>query len=217
MSSELLTPANITGVIIAGGQSSRFGEADKMLAKLGHQSLIEHVYERLDRQTDRVLLNVSENLILPTTLSRKTAMTQVTDKIQKSRGPLNGILAALELLLEENAESEWLLVCPCDTPFLPDDLANRLYETCLSEKSDLAIAESQGRYHPSISLWHRCLLASLKKSVYEEGKAGFKQFYPETNHCFVRWQTQAYDPFFNINYPQDLQSAQAIFDTLNLR
>jgi len=217
MPSQSISAPNISGAIIAGGRSRRFGKTNKALAKLGQQSLIEHVYERLHRQIDRLWLNTPKDFMLPNALAKHTELKRIADKtpssIQKmdSNGPLNGILSTLE---ESSIEYEWLLICPCDTPFIPDNLASRLYAACLQQNTDLAIAASQGRYHPSISLWHRRLLPDLTQAVHQQKKVGFKQFYPETNHCFVEWKAERYDPFFNINYPQDLQSAQEIFDTL---
>lgn len=197
----------VASAIIAGGKSSRFGPDNKALVRLSHQTVIEHIYECLSAQTDQVWLNAPDSFVAPDSLNAK----RVPDVNDKQSGPLAGVLAAME---EATKDYEWLLICPCDTPFIPKNLCTVLYDACVEQKVDLAIAESKGRYHPSVSLWNKRLLEPLQNAVYEHQKAGFKQFYPETKHCFVDWPVNSYDPFFNINYSEDLQTANALFDKL---
>lgn len=202
----------VAGAVIAGGVSSRFG-SNKALAVLGNATLIEYVYDRLDQQTATTWLNAPADLELP---SRLQAIDRITDAIPSAQrqGPLTGVLPCLKKAA--SAGYSWLLISPCDTPFIPPDLSHRLLESCTQHDCQLAIAQSNGRRHPSVSLWHCSLLEPLEEAVIQQGKGGFKQFFPETAHCFVEWpisrnkdsdHSKGHDPFFNINYSVDLDNA----------
>lgn len=210
----------IAGAIIAGGDSNRFGSKNKALAKLSDLTLIEHVYQRLATQTSRVWLNVPESLEVPKKLDviriadtpdlQNDTIVDNSSAKGSHKGPLCGVLSALIAASETNFE--WLLIAPCDTPFIPTDLGDKFLRQCTQDECQLGIARSNGRNHPSLSLWHSSLLPSLKEAVLNHAKAGFKQFYPDSNHCFVEWQTDDFDPFLNINYPEDLEAAANIIN-----
>lgn len=209
----------VAGAIIAGGQSRRFGDDNKLLAQLNGVSLIERVYKGISTQVDKVWLNAPDSLELPEMLR---SLCQISDanmdccppeepgEKPSKKGPLTGVLPSLHAATE--AGYPWLLIAPCDTPFIPDNLAEKLLEQCLKTHCKLAIAQSADRIHPSLSLWHRSLLEPLSKAVIQQRKSGFKQFYPQVDHDFVTWSTSKYDPFFNINFATDLEAAADIIN-----
>ena len=200
--SQLMTDSKnkLVGAIIAGGHSRRFGSIDKALVDLCGIPLIEHVYQRLRPQVSKLLLNIPAKSAIAYLDAQ-----QIQDTTDKRDGPLAGVLSALSVAQESG--SDWLLICPCDTPFIPPDLGEKLLQRCVEKNAQLGIARTKGWNHPSLSLWHQSLFADLERAVIKESKAGFKQFYPQTNHCFADWQTGTYDPFFNINVPQDVDTA----------
>ena len=200
--SQLMTDSKnkLVGAIIAGGHSRRFGSIDKALVDLCGIPLIEHVYQRLRPQVSKLLLNIPSKSAIAYLDAQ-----QIQDTTDKRDGPLVGVLSALSVAQESG--SDWLLICPCDTPFIPPDLGEKLLQRCVEKDAQLGIARTKGWNHPSLSLWHQSLFADLERAVIKESKAGFKQFYPQTNHCFADWQTGTYDPFFNINVPQDVDTA----------
>jgi len=200
-----VTKHDIAGAVIAGGHSNRFG-SEKASALLSGKTLIERVYQRLQPQVSKVWLN------LPAGHKEleKIDAPLIKDITPDRNGPLAGVLSAL-ITASDNG-FEWLLIAPCDTPFIPLDLGEKLLHKCITEHCTLAIARAGGWNHPSLSIWNRSLLPSLKEAVLSHSKAGFKQFYPEINHCFAEWNVEAYDPFFNINYAQDIEAATDIIN-----
>ena len=52
---------NITGVILAGGRSSRMGGNDKGLIPLNGKPLYQHVIDRLRPQVEDLLINANRN------------------------------------------------------------------------------------------------------------------------------------------------------------
>lgn len=196
----------IAGAIIAGGYSRRFGSSEKALAQLADMPLVEHVFRRLAPQVSKIWLNLASQIDCP----KNIHAVLIEDATSKRNGPLAGVLSALRAASHEGFQ--WLLIAPCDTPFLPLDLGAKLVQGCLDSESQLGIARSQGWNHPSLSIWHTALLAPLEDAVINHSRGGFKQFYPDTRHCFVEWQSDQYDPFLNINSPREIEAAMDIIN-----
>ncbi len=105
----------ITGVILTGGASARFG-SDKALADLGGRPLLHHVIDRLAPQvSDLALAGGSYNLDLPT----------LSDGPFAGRGPLAGLLAGLKWSAAQEGV-DWMQAAPCDVPHLPTNLVAQL-------------------------------------------------------------------------------------------
>ena len=49
----------ILGVVLAGGLATRMGGSDKGLLRLGQQTILDEVLERLHPQVDEAVLNVN--------------------------------------------------------------------------------------------------------------------------------------------------------------
>ena len=53
--------AQITGIVLAGGQGRRMGGVDKGLVELDGRPLVAHVVERLAPQVGTLLVNANQN------------------------------------------------------------------------------------------------------------------------------------------------------------
>lgn len=195
------------GAVLAGGQSSRLGLANKALAELGGKPLLAHVTQRLAGQVSRIMISAQS------TDPRLAAFGDelVVDVVQRHRGPLTGLCSAL-LRLECRDDGEWLLLCPCDAPFLPTDLAERLFAGAVQEEHPAAVASYQGRKQPVFSLWSRAVLPLIRGAVLERGEGGLMRVLAAIPHAVVEWPEQQPSPFFNVNTPEDLAAAQAALD-----
>jgi molybdopterin-guanine dinucleotide biosynthesis protein A len=69
-------------------------------------------------------------------------------------------LAGLQAGLS-HCETPYLLSVPCDSPFLPTDLAARLALGLEGEYADIAVALAEGRAQPVFSLMRRTVAESL--------------------------------------------------------
>src|SRR5262245_36242960 len=113
----------VTGVVLAGGLSRRMGE-EKAFVELGGVAMLGHVLAAMTRQVGRVVINANGN---PSRFAR-FGLPVVADTTDDLAGPLAGVLAGLRWSAAEAPETRYALSVPADTPFLPDDLAARLYE-----------------------------------------------------------------------------------------
>ncbi len=207
MSSLTLTSkrCGLAGVILAGGRSRRMGGGFKALAPLGGKPLIEHAIDRLQPQVSSLVLSVEK--CVPE--FEAFGLPQVEDPAPGSRGPLGGLLSAL-VNMEKGCD--WMLLAPCDAPFLPFELADRLLNCALDDGQAGCVVRYDGEIQPTFSLWHRCQLPRLEEAVLEEGMAGFKQFLRGTPLAILDWEPADLSPFFNINDPDALAEAARLLD-----
>jgi molybdopterin molybdotransferase len=121
----------ISGLVLAGGRGTRMGHVDKGLQPFGGTSMVEHVLARLAPQVASVAINANRNL------ERYAAFGVPVwpDDTPGFAGPLAGLEAGLR-----RCTTPWLLCAPCDSPFLPADLAGRLAAAVEAAGADLALA-----------------------------------------------------------------------------
>jgi len=127
----LITPADITGVILCGGRGSRMGGVDKGLQPYRGMPLAMHALLRLSPQVGPVMINANRNLAAYESLG----VPVWPDPIADYPGPLAGWLTGLE-----RCETPYLLTVPCDTPGFPADLSARLAEALSREGAEIAMA-----------------------------------------------------------------------------
>src|SRR5690349_16515559 len=108
--------ADIAGLVLAGGQSSRFG-SNKALALLGGETLAGRMVRVMRGQCAHVALSAREALLGPEVLT-------LADPAGVAPGPLAGVLAGLRWA--KSAGAAWLVTAPCDAPLLPEDFPLRL-------------------------------------------------------------------------------------------
>lgn len=198
------------GVILAGGLSSRMGGGDKGLLALGGVSLVGRVRVRLQRQVGTVILNANgdadrfDGLGLPVE----------PDSISGFAGPLAGVLAGMDWAA--NAGASHIVTVAADTPFFPTDLVERL----LASGSDLAMAvtpdpeRGQAR-HPTFGLWPVAARADLRAAL-KDGVRKVVQWTQPRGCANVEFSATPFDPFFNVNTPEDLAKAEAMIAEFDL-
>ncbi|MFA5123733.1 molybdenum cofactor guanylyltransferase MobA [Zavarzinia sp.] len=188
----------ITGVILAGGRGQRMGGVDKGLQDLDGRPLVQRVLERLTPQVDVVVINANQNL------ARYAALGCIVlpDNIPDFAGPLAGLHAALS-----QATTPLLLTVPCDSPFLPDDLAQRLRAALEAQGAELAVARTGDRVQRAFCLTRRAILPKLEAFLGSgERKVGL--WHASLKLAEVAFDDEA-DGFRNINTPEDLAAARS--------
>lgn len=181
----------VTGVVLAGGRSTRMGGQDKGLIELNGLPLFEHVIRKLAPQVNDVVISANRNRAK----YQSVGLIVLSDTLPDYPGPLAGMLSLMKQL-----HSEWFLFCPCDTPNIPEGLASRLWE----QKGDAsAVWVNDGeRDHPTIALLHKKLTAPLE-SYLDSGERRVMVFLREVGGHAVLFPNQKQN-FVNINSPEDL-------------
>jgi molybdenum cofactor guanylyltransferase len=201
MTSEVPT----LGLVLAGGQARRMGGGDKASLKVGGKTILERVLARLTSSCDPIILNANGD---PARFARYR-LAVVADSIPDFAGPLAGILAGLDWAAQNKPKIEWLASVPGDCPFLPKDLVPRLHAARIAEKKPLACARSGEWRHPVVGLWPIALREDLRRAL-ADGLHKIEAWTGRHGVAFAAWSDQPFDPFFNVNTPEDLAKAEEI-------
>jgi molybdopterin-guanine dinucleotide biosynthesis protein A len=131
----------------------------------------------------------------------------VADPLPDFPGPLAGILAGLRWAQTMHPRARDVLSVPTDTPFLPHDLVARLLGGRGAQP--LACAASGGWTHPVIGLWPVALADALEAAL-RRGERKIDAFTARHGVAEIDFATEPFDPFFNVNRPDDLAAAEAL-------
>lgn len=195
------------GVILAGGRSARMGGGDKALAVLGGRTLLGRVIERLEPQVEALALNANGD---PGRFAGY-GLPVIADGVGGFAGPLAGVLAGLDWAAENDGES--IVTAAADTPFFPPDLAPRLVMAAEEAGSAVALAATPGadgpERHPVFGLWPVALREDLRAAL-GQGVRKVSDWADRHGAASAVFPVGGYDPFFNINTPDDLAAAEAL-------
>lgn len=198
------TPESVVGIILAGGLARRMGGGDKCLLPLVGKTLLQRTIERAQPQVRSLLLNANGNSLR----FARTRLPVVPDIYPDNLGPLAGIHAGLRWMQADNPDAEWLASFASDTPFFPPDLVVRLFTAATTQHAQLAVATSKNRAHPIFSLWHASLIGKIEQQLETGGIPRLQDWLKQQKLVEVEFSAESYDPFFNINTPQDLYAAE---------
>ncbi len=200
---------SVIGVLLAGGQSRRFGGGDKTLSALAGKPMLEHAIDRLSPQVNALVLNANGD---PGRFAAY-GLTVVADPVGDYAGPLAGVLAGLDWAKRESG-ARWVVTAAGDSPLFPDDLVARLMAAVEGRYPAIALAACGDQIHPTFGLWPVALAGDLSDAL----KTGVRRIVSWTdNHdCTIvdfgqhTQGSHVFDPFFNVNTREDLQAAEAL-------
>jgi molybdenum cofactor guanylyltransferase len=187
--------SSVTGLILAGGKGSRMGGVDKGLQAFRGRRLVDHVYERFAPQVGGVIINANQNHEEYKTFGVRV----VSDAIGGYAGPLAGLHAGLSV-----SKRPFLASVPCDSPFLPLDLIERLYQRLDETGAELAVAKTGEQPHPVFSLMRRGVLDHLAEFLKGGGRK-IDAWYATLNVVEVAFDDEP-DAFSNINTREELHT-----------
>ncbi|NNK79701.1 MAG: molybdenum cofactor guanylyltransferase MobA [Litoreibacter sp.] len=194
------------GVILAGGQSRRMGGGDKGLQMLGGQSLLSRVVARLEPQVSEIALNANGD---PARFDA-FGLPVIADSVEGFAGPLAGVLAGLDWAHERGHTH--IVTAAADTPFFPCDLVPRLLLAAEEAPIVLAATPDPKRglaRHPTFGLWPVRLREDLRASL-ADGVRKIVQWTDKHGTGIARFEAEPFDPFFNVNTPEDMIRAEEI-------
>ena len=189
---------SISGLILAGGRGTRMGQVDKGLQPFRGTTMAAHVLARLAPQVNSVAVNANQNLDVYAAMG----VPVWPDDLPGFAGPLAGMEAGMR-----RCTTPYLLTAPCDSPFLPADLAERLLAALVEHGADLAFAMTQepGRRpqpHPVFCLVKANLLPVLSRYLAEGGRR-MDGWYKDLKAVEVLFEDA--DAFRNINTLDELR------------
>lgn len=145
----------LTGLVLAGGRGQRMGGADKGLVEFAGAPLVSWAIGCLRPHVGQVLISANRHL----TQYAALADAVVEDAETGFQGPLMGIYSGLRA-----ADTEWVVILPCDSPLLPDDLVARLARVA-EAGADIAVADDGQRRHPVVAMIRQALYRDLGRAL----------------------------------------------------
>jgi molybdopterin-guanine dinucleotide biosynthesis protein A len=196
----------VVGVILAGGLARRMGGGDKCMIELGGRPLLTWIIERFAPQVSSLILNANGDPARFASID----LPVISDTVPDFAGPLAGILAAMDWTKTHFPQVRWIASCAGDAPFLPLNLVTRFLTAQAAGQTHLVSATSGGQINPVCGLWSVDLADDLRRALTEDKLHQVSAWTSRHRHATVEFPSDPIDPFFNINRPEDLATAEAL-------
>ena len=196
----------VVGVLLAGGAARRMGGGDKCLRELAGRRLIDILIERVQPQISNLIINANGD---PKRFEG-LGLEIVADTIDDA-GPLAGVLTGLEWAASYIKDASWVASFATDAPFVPKNMVFRLSQAIKDNSADMACAMTNDRTHPVFALWPIRLIEELRYAMVEEKIRKIDRWTSRYKIAHVNFPSKLFDPFFNVNRPEDLARAEAIY------
>ncbi|QCO55310.1 molybdenum cofactor guanylyltransferase MobA [Pseudorhodobacter turbinis] len=195
----------LPAIILAGGKATRMGGGDKGLLLLAGRPLLSHVIARLAPQCAPIAINANGD---PARFEA-FGLPVLGDPLPDNLGPLAGILAGMDWAATLGAPA--VISAAADTPFFPSQLATQLQQNAGPRGLCLAASRAGERTYlqPTFGLWPTALRHDLRHAL-EGGLRKVRLWAANHEAGTATFAALPFDPFFNINTPEDLEKAAAL-------
>lgn len=186
---------SISGLVLAGGQSSRMQSliANKAWLAYQGQPLVAHMLARLQPLVACVRISANQDLYQ---FAHYAAVVPDASRVRGHLGPLAGVYSALL-----RCRTDYLLCVPIDVPHIRSETLTTLIQCAASEPTIKYWYVHAERPHPLIALIHRDLAAGLGQFL-DQGHRRVRHFIERVPHRAVPFEG-AENEFQNINTPDD--------------
>jgi molybdenum cofactor guanylyltransferase len=188
--------SDVTGVILAGGQARRMGGQDKGLIMLNDKPMIEIIINTFKPQTAKLIINANRNH----DHYSQYGLEIVADELSGFCGPLAGMASALQTI-----NTDYMVTAPCDSPFIPVDLVQRLADALENKSTEISVAHNGERIQPVFCMIKKTLLESLNDYL-AAGERKIDRWFEQHNYAIADFSDKP-ETFENINTPEDIEIA----------
>jgi len=196
-------PPKITGIVLAGGRARRWNGEDKGLIPVAGKPMIEHVLDTLAPQCDDIVISANRNL----KAYAKYGWQVVQDQLSDFPGPLAGLAAGMQV-----ANTDWVVLTPCDTPLLGKDLVGRLWRVLASQGGNVAAAHDGQRAQPAFALVHCSLLPDLMDYL-SSGERKVDPWLARQQRVYADF-SDCPEAFLNVNSAADRAELEALIEAI---
>lgn len=173
------------------------GGMDKGLIDLNGKPLIEHIITALQTQVGNIIINANRNL----ERYGEFGLPVIPDMLGEYFGPLAGMASGMQA-----SDTPCILTVPCDSPFVPETMAETLLQALEDSSADISVAHDGERLQPVFALL-RCELLPGLLSYLKAGGRKIDSWYEQQRMAtadFSAWP----DTFLNLNTPEDKQELE---------
>jgi len=193
---------NISGIILAGGKSSRFGVNKAVKKTNSGKLLIEFVIEALSEFCNEIVI---AGLNSPFLCSFN--VIRIVSDEPGLEGPIAGAIPALRL-----AKNDICAIVGCDMPFINPRLFKKLVSELNKSDALICVPEKNGLMEPLHAVYSRRTLPMFISFAEGGGSSltGFIKRLHESTGVFYRYMPEKRengisDPFFNINTEKEFE------------
>lgn len=185
----------ITGIILAGGKSSRMGR-DKGLCRFRGKTLVSYAIETLQPLCERILISANNDMEDYSAFGLEVLPDEV-----KGIGPMGGILTCLK-----QSTTQHNLVLSCDTPFVTTQLFDFLLKN-IDKRQVVVPATRTFLLEPLAAYYATNVIAELERFV-QSGDYKMMNFFKKVNFGSLAVDellpSFSEQLFHNLNTPEDL-------------
>lgn len=182
---------NITGIILAGGKSSRMG-SDKGLLTVNGKMFVERVIDAMKPIVNDIIIIISNNQKY-----NQFGYQRVADRIKDS-GPLAGLYSGLH-----HSKTEYNLVLSCDIPMITTEVLKKLIDTDY-ENYDVVQIQSEHKTMPLIALYNKqCADKCLQ--LLQQGEKRLRVAVSQLNAKTILIESELDKFVRNVNTKEDLK------------
>ena len=197
---------HLTGIVLAGGLSTRMGHDKTRIHVHGDSEPDLLVY------TCKLLESVCPEVWISSRVARPHAKGYfwVKDEIE-GMGPIGGVMSALR------AAQGPILVLSCDLPFMSMEILTSLINFWKTKPEDMLhttfLQQETGFIEALVSIYEFEALPLFERAI-EQGIYKLSRVVPKEQQYHLPYIQKDSLPFFNVNYPADLEMARRIISAL---
>ncbi|MFT5896908.1 MAG: molybdopterin-guanine dinucleotide biosynthesis protein A [bacterium] len=194
--------AKIGAVILAGGLARRMGGVDKGLVEVAGKPMVKYALDILTPLVHSVVINANRSI----EEYQQFGVPVVSDTLTGHQGPLAGLSAGINAL-----QCDYVVMCPCDSPFLQSELIQALIKGCIDNDTDIAVPHDGDRLQPVFCVVQRRVEVSLNTFL-DAGERKIDRWF--SDHTLYTLDAKAYSQSFrNINTEEERLSAESVVST----
>jgi len=199
-----------SGVIVAGGRSTRFGDTDKAVAELAGIPMIRRVADRIAPAVDELVVNCRDDqrAAIQAALDGFEHPVRYALDPEPDLGPLAGIATGLDAV-----EGTYGFVVACDMPFVDPSLVETLFER--AEGHEAAVPRPDEWFQTTQAVYRADEMVRASERALEAGDRRVVAALETLDYVEVdRDEIEAHasmDTFENLNTREEFESAQDRF------
>ena len=184
----------ITGIILAGGKSSRMG-TDKSLLVWENKTLIEHAVDMLKPICSKVIISANNQVYSFTGC-------EIWPDERQDQAPIIGIYSCLK-----RSETNMNFILSCDMPLIGTELIRYLVGSC-GDLPLLVAVHEDGLIEPLCGVYNKNIIPDMEKCI-QSSNLSLNQFIQDFAPHYLKIGKEL--PFYktnmfaNINTPDDLE------------
>jgi len=201
------TKINATSAILIGGKSTRF-RTDKTFMQISNENISKNFFDKLNPIFSEIFFVADRKDKIP------FSGAIVKSDLKSNLGPIGGLYTALYY-----AGEEYCFLSACDMPFLNLKTIQVIWDQ-RSDNVDILAPVWNGNIEPLAAFYNKRCLPLIEESI-QNGQLMMKGFWDKVKVNYVDLseyltQSQIRKEFFNINTPEDYNSALRILSNEKL-